>query len=240
MRRAVFFATLALTLAVACTYSPKFDDGTLQCSTDHNKCPSGYECHSDFFCYAVVPETGQAGVTGAAGTTGAAGSGGGAGTTGAAGTGGVAGSGGTAGTGGGTPSVNNFPGHWVFQTGSMRSIMCNDGSVDTKSIKDDYVDVFASGGMALVGSYYCDWDLNISTDLRSTSLTLMGQTCTSMSADKTTTFTWHGQTFTFSTSNGSTATLNAKINSNYVITADGKTGTCTVDISGTLKRVGPA
>jgi hypothetical protein len=196
MRRSVLRGALALTmLAVACVYSPKFENGTLHCGPGAS-CPKGYECHADDTCYAKGASTG------------------------------------------GTPSVDNFPGHWVFQAGSTRKISCSDGSVDSKGIMDDYVDVASAGGTALVGSYYCDWDLEISADLTKTSLTLVGQSCSTMAASGTK-FIWHGQEFKFETSDGSSGKLTAKITSEYT-TSDLKVGTCTVELSGTLINAGPA
>src|SRR6185295_12635725 len=110
-------AAFAALLAVACIYSPSFEDGKLHCS-DKDACPKGYGCHADNLCYK-----------------------GGAVTT--------------------PPSVDNFLGHWLFQPGSTRTINCTDGSTDTKGIETDYVDVTRGTTTALLGSYYCDWNLTL-------------------------------------------------------------------------------
>jgi hypothetical protein len=200
MRRSVLGGALALailsTLAAACTYSPKFEDGTLSCSTQNNSCPKGYECGSDFKCYA----------TGGPGP-------------------------------GATPSVDNFPGHWIFQAGSMRKISCSDGSVDSQSVKDDYTDIDSTGGTSLIANYYCDWQLDIDDNLTKTSLSLVGQSCTTMSSNGTK-FIWHGQEFVFETTDGHDGTLNAKVTSEYT-TKDLKVGTCTLELTGTLVNAGP-
>jgi hypothetical protein len=211
--KALLGSAFAVCVALACTYAPDFDDGTLHCSSD-GRCPQGYTCRNTT-CWRVG---GSAGATGTAGTTGAAGTGA-AGVTGAAGT--------TA----PVASIDNFPGHWLFQAGSMQTINCMDGSTDSKSLAADYVDIEKSGSAGLKGSYYCDWNLTLDASKTKTAI-VAGQSCQTTGTDGTK-FVWKGTKFVFTTTDGVTATLQADITTDYT-PVTGPAGSCALKISGTL------
>jgi hypothetical protein len=131
------------------------------------------------------------------------------------------------------PSAENFPGHWVFTAGSTVTISCTDGSMSSKPLTDDFVDVAVGTTTDLSGSYYCDWDLVLNADKTATTIPA-GQSCMTTDPAKGTVFTWHGIKFAFATSDGRTATLSAEVSSDYV-DKGGVTGSCSIKISGTLK-----
>jgi hypothetical protein len=136
-------------------------------------------------------------------------------------------------------TIENFPGHWLFQAGSMQTINCLDGSKDEKDLSADYVDIEKSGSTGLRGSYYCDWDLTLDASATKTDI-VAGQSCQTMSTGtdaSITRFTWKGTKFVFTTSDGKNATLQGEITTDYTTTSTKNVvtmGTCALKISGTL------
>jgi hypothetical protein len=231
---ALGLALLAVLLGTAaqCGYNPNPPNGQLGCSAK-SECPEGYSCRTDNKCW-------KAGATGAAGSTGTAGS------TGASGAGGKAGSGG--GTGGAGGAMMNACGHvvgtdgsntdklvgcWIFDDTSTLTQACGTMSMKA-SLKDDYVEVAANAKPNTVqGVYFCAWVLDVPAG-GSVGTLEPNQTCMTTDTMTGTVFTWHGTTFTFTTTDGLNATLSSMIDATY-IAKDKTTGTCTVGITGKLK-----
>lgn len=140
--------------------------------------------------------------------------------------------GGSTGTGGtgGTVTPETFVNHWVFDATSTLSIMCSDNSMSTKSLKDDFVDVYGGVASDLIASYYCDWDMTVNGNKANI---VANQSCSSTDMASGTQFTWYGDAFTLQTSDGKKATLQATISADYV-DVDTTTGSCTLRIAGTL------
>jgi hypothetical protein len=194
-----------------CAYSPNPESGTLKCAPNQ-VCPEGYHCQSDLKCW----KNGE-GTTGGAGSTGQGGS---------------SGTGGQGGAGGLAQGTDKFVGHWIFGATGTLMITCNDGSSNTKSLKDDFIDVSLGAASGITLSYYCDWDMD-APPTGTTATIRPNQSCTTTDAASGTIFTWHGTVLTFVTTNGQAATLNATINADYKDTM-GATGMCTLKIAGPL------
>jgi hypothetical protein len=135
-----------------------------------------------------------------------------------------------------TQPVDNLVGHWVFGGSSSQTVTCSDSPTPVKKKlmgPDDYVEVTRVSETAVTGDYYCPWNLNLSADKSHTVLPASPvQSCSRAGTDGTM-FTWHGNTFTFSSSDGTSARLDARIGIDFVDTK-GVTGTCTLDVAGTL------
>jgi hypothetical protein len=207
-RRALIGAALSLALAAACGYSPNPEDGTLKCGSS-NACPDGYSCRSGA-CW-------KNGGTGRAGT----GGGGSAGTT------------GNGGTGGG--SVAKFVGHWVFNgPQSSRTRECTDGSKETTTPWEDYFDVATGPVAALSTDYYCTWNLDVASNGNSTTIRPGGMCTKPDPGIPTTSYTWHGESFTLTTTNGLSGMLEASLPYDYT-TALGS-GSCTMKFTGPVTK----
>jgi hypothetical protein len=150
---------------------------------------------------------------------------------------GAGGSGGSGGGGsGGSGSVDKFVGRWTFNADSMRVRVCTDG-VTNETIKpwDDFFDVTVGGASPLTTSYYCPWNLDVNAAGTATTLR-PGTSCSLPSTtDPTTTFTWRAESFTLTTTNGSTGTLDASIPYTYVGTVTGN-GSCTMHFTGSMTK----
>jgi hypothetical protein len=220
-------ALIALATAVTrCGYAPNFASGTLLCSTSHT-CPEGYVCASDNKCWKKgEAPSGQGGSDG--GSDARIGDGGG----GTDGRGGATGTGGATSVDGGRPT-DKFIGRWVFDATSQLQQVCSDGTNNTSSLATDYVDVTAGTTSDLVGSYFCDWKLNLSATDKTLAAIVAGQSCMTKDATMTIDFTVHGGTFDFRTTNGTTATLSAMFPAEFKKAA-GPTGTCQFTITGKL------
>jgi hypothetical protein len=137
------------------------------------------------------------------------------------------------------PAAARFEGHWIFAASSKITTLCSDSTTpSTVDIAADYVDVTAGDLGDLVGSYFCDWDLNVTSSGTSTTIPA-GQSCPGTSADSKTNFVYTGKTFAFTTADGSTGALNATISAAYTdvvgCTAN-CTGTCNIAVVGTLDK----
>ncbi|HEX3697735.1 MAG TPA: hypothetical protein VH374_20345 [Polyangia bacterium] len=229
-RAALALTTLGLAASNACTYSPDFKDGELLCGTGES-CPKGYHCVMGHTCWksGANPSSGSGGSSG----------------TGGADTGGSSGTGGSS-----VVSRNLLLGTWDFSSGTL-TITCSDGTSQSKPLKGpaDNMDVSAGSGSTVVADYYCGWILDFNAVGNTATGTLEpGQTCTSSGG--CTDFTWMGQSFAFSSSDGATAQVNGNVNAtykDYTNPADPKntnnclpkttlapTGTCTLSVTGTL------
>jgi hypothetical protein len=144
---------------------------------------------------------------------------------------------------GGGMSINAFLGHWLFNTTAVRTVQCSDTNISTPyPLTGDYVDMTAgTGGAALAGDYYCNWQLDIGGGGNSTTIRA-NQSCSGTDSTSGTMYTWHGMQFQFSLgassaagSTPTTATLNASLPADFKKT-DNSTGTCSVQLSGGLTK----
>jgi hypothetical protein len=217
-------ALVALGGAARCTYAPDPESGTLKCSaTTPKQCPQGYTCdETTDFCTKNGDLTGAAGVTGSAGSTA-----GGAGGKGAPCAGSCVIKIDATLTNPSPVSSDKLIGKWAYAAGSTETVTCTDGTSQTYDLtSDDFVEVTRANG-TLTGSYFCDWMLTTGP-LGNATVILAGQSCTRNATDPTTgttKFTWHGTTFTFTSTDDKNATLMATIGEDLVDDAS-KTG-CT-------------
>jgi len=210
-RRALIGAALSLAFAAACGYSPNPEDGTLKCGSS-NACPDGYSCRSGT-CW-------KNGGTGRAGTSG----------------GGSSGTAGTTGNGGsGGNSIAKFVGLWTFVSAqSTRTRECTDGTKETTTPWADYFDVAAGPVAALSTDYYCTWNLDVASNGNATTIR-PGSMCTKPDPNiPTTSYTWHGESFTLTTTNGVSGMLEASLPYDYT-TALGS-GSCTMKFTGPVTK----
>jgi len=208
--RSVAGFALLLIVAAACGYDPSPASGTLKCGPQ-NSCPDNYTCMSGA-CWR----------NGAAGSTGTGHGGGG-------GTGGTS----TGGTGGST-SVDKFIGHWVFATGSQRVRVCPTLGVNETVAWSDFFDVTAGTISPLATSYYCDWNLDVNGGGTMTQLRT-GTTCSAPDPNNAgISYTWTGESFTLSTTNGSSGTLDASIP--YVQMSSAGSASCTMHFTGPVTK----
>ena len=196
--------------AAACGYDPNPESGTLKCGPD-NSCPQNYSCMNGA-CW----RDGSGGSIGSAGTTGSGG------TT------------GTGGTGGASPA-DKFIGHWVSNPSLAKRVrVCTDGTNETIAW-DDYLDIARGGSTALRTSYYCDnWDLDVNGAGTATVIRA-GTMCTKPDVNTpSTTFTWHGESLTLTTTNGTSGTLEMSLPYEYTTTAG--SGSCTLHFTGPVTK----
>jgi hypothetical protein len=145
-----------------------------------------------------------------------------------------------------------FVGHWLFTKAATNAPTCSDGSHDSRTLENDYVEVTKGGKADLTGSYYCDWDLNIASNGSSATL-VPGVSCSTSATDTATgktkaTYNWTASTFTFAKTGDRAAVVNAQVSASYtqlltckpntpcVPCTTGCTGTCTVTIMGPLTK----
>lgn len=139
------------------------------------------------------------------------------------------------GTGGSNPNVAKFVGHWVFTAAaSTRTRECTDGSSETTTPWDDYFDVITGPVAALSTDYYCTWNLDVNGSGTATTIR-SGSMCTK--PDPTlpgTSYTWHGESFTLTTSNGTSGMLEASLPYDYTTTLGN--GSCTMHFTGPVTK----
>ena len=148
--------------------------------------------------------------------------------------------------------ATTFIGHWLYSMVATNETTCTDGSRDSRTLENDYVDVAKGVSGDLTASYYCDWELNVAKNGETATL-VPGTTCMSAVNDATsgmvkTKYTWSGTSFTFVKTGAKAAVVNAEISANYtalltcktgmacVPCTTGCTGSCTVTISGPLTK----
>jgi len=201
---------MPLLIAAACGYSPNPESGTLQCGSS-NTCPEGYSCQS-----------GRCWKDGGGGSGGTTGSAGGGGTT------------GTGGSGGGA-SVANFIGTWVFNGAqSKRTRQCTDGTNEIMMPWDDSFIVEAGVTTPLKIGYYCPvWNADVNG---TTTVIRAGQSCDDTTMLAGTKFTFHGESFNLTTTNGSTGTLEASLPYEYGPLVGASTGSCTMKFTGPVTK----
>jgi hypothetical protein len=134
--------------------------------------------------------------------------------------------------GGGNGDVTNFIGTWVFDgSASKRVRQCDDGTNETLMPWDDFVTIDAGAAAALSIGYYCSWDADVNgtkTVIRS------DQFCEDEIMLPGTKFTYYGESFALTTTNGATGTLEASIPYDYSSVAG--SGSCTMKFTGTVTK----
>ena len=133
----------------------------------------------------------------------------------------------------GQPTPAQFYGHWVFSASGTRTIACNDGSSDTTSLLDDFVDIAAGGTSDLSADYFCVWDLDIG-GAGTTATILPDQGCMGTDSSSGTTFTFYGDSFNFSTTTGLVGTVTASLPYDFVDSLGA--GTCSMTINGAVTK----
>jgi len=210
MRRATSLAALVgLAAATGCGYSPNPASGTLKCGPSAS-CPEGYTCADGLTCWKNGAYHGDAGLPH---------------------------DGSTADTGGGSTdagAAGRFIGHWVFGATAMRVIACTDGSTNTSNVSADYFDVAEGTISALTASYYCVWNLDVAASGTSTAIR-PGTTCSAQDPQNAAiTYTWQGQSFTLTTTDGKNGTLDAQLPYDYASTT--MNGSCTMHYTGPVTK----
>lgn len=150
--------------------------------------------------------------------------------------GGSGGSTGTAGTGGGGGSsgVANFIGTWVFQGASSKRVrQCTDGTNETLMPWNDYITVEAGGTAQLGIGYYCLWNADVNG---TTTVIRPNQSCDDTLMLPGTKFTYHGESFSLTTANGTSGTVEASLPYEYGPTVGPSTGSCTMKFSGPVTK----
>jgi hypothetical protein len=150
------------------------------------------------------------------------------------GAGGQGGSGGTTGQGGsgGGGNVANFIGTWVFNgAASKRTRQCNDGTNETLMPWDDIVTIEAGTTSPIAIGYYCLWN----ADINGTATVIRpNQSCTDALMLPGTTFTYRGESFTLTTTNGTSGMLEASLPYEYASAAG--SGSCTMKFTGPVNK----
>jgi hypothetical protein len=148
-----------------------------------------------------------------------------------------AGGGGSTGTGGtgGNSAIAKFVGLWTFVGAqSTRTRECTDGSKETTNPWDDYFDVVAGPVAALSTDYYCTWNLDVSGSGNATAIR-PGMMCTKPDPNTPgTSYTWHGESFTLTTTNGTTGMLEASLPYDYTTVLG--SGSCTMKFTGPVTK----
>jgi len=137
--------------------------------------------------------------------------------------------------GGSGPAVNKFIGHWVSDpTLAKRVRVCNDGTNETLAW-DDYLDIADGACGTLDTNYYCDWSMDVAAGGNATTIH-PGAKCSQPDMnDPTIMYTWHGETLTLTTTNGTSGTLEMSLPYEYV-TATGS-GSCMMHFTGPMTKI---
>jgi len=132
-----------------------------------------------------------------------------------------------------TPAAR-FVGQWDFVSPSTRSIVCDGTAMPIEDVAGDYAYVEEGGPAPLRTTYFCDWDLDLDPT-GTTTVIRAGESCSGPDLDNPDiVYTWTGQAFTLSTSNGRTGTLQMSLP--YTYTSPAGNGSCTMTYTVTLTR----
>jgi hypothetical protein len=131
--------------------------------------------------------------------------------------------------------ADKFVGTWTFGATLTRALACSDGSSSTTNVGGDYVAVAAGTTTVLTADYYCLWNLDLAATGTSTVIR-SGTTCskTDSTVSPPVTYTWHGQSFTLTTADGHTGTLDAQLPYDYQSSTS--TGSCTMHFTGPVSK----
>lgn len=137
--------------------------------------------------------------------------------------------------GGSSVDVTKFVGRWAFVAAqTTRTRECTDGTKETTTPWDDYFDVAAGSVAALSTEYYCTWNLDVNGGGTATAIR-PGSMCSK--PDPTipgTSYTWHGDSFTLTTTNGTSGMLEASLPYDYTTTLG--SGSCTMKFTGPVTK----
>jgi hypothetical protein len=138
-----------------------------------------------------------------------------------------------------TAATSKFVGRWNFGAQTPQTITCADGGNMNNNLGGDYIEIGPGTTAALTSFYYCDWNLNLNAAGNATVI-VPGTSCSAAEpAVPGLSYTWMGEAFTVTTSDGKTATLNASLPYDKVI-AGAATVHCTMTITSTMTKGTPA
>jgi hypothetical protein len=130
--------------------------------------------------------------------------------------------------------ATKFVGHWDFVSPSTRTIICGAMTMPVENVTGDYVYLYAADPVPLRTNFFCQWDLDIAASGTSTSIR-PGGTCSGPDPeDPTLIYTWRGESFTLSTADGRTGTLQMSIPYDYQRPTD--SGSCTMTYTVTVTK----
>jgi len=133
-----------------------------------------------------------------------------------------------------TGPTTRFLGQWDFVSPSTRTIICDGTAMPVEDVTGDYAYIEEGGPAPLRTSYFCDWDLDINAT-GTTTVIRPGTTCSGPDVDNPDiTYTWRGEAFTLSTSDGRSGTLQMSLP--YTYTSPAGNGSCTMLYTVTLTR----
>ena len=202
--RALFAATVAVSAATATCSYAPSPESGTLMCGPASSCPENYHCMASY-CYRD-------------------------------GEGGSGGGGGGMGGGGGSSGVAKFIGRWNFVSPAKRVRVCPgvNETVDLPVDAADFITIDAGTVSPLSAYYYCDWNVDLNAAGTATVIR-PGQTCSDVDTSVPPyTFTWRGESFTLTTSNGTSGTIEASIPYSYTSTAG--TGSCTATFSGPVMK----
>jgi hypothetical protein len=130
-------------------------------------------------------------------------------------------------------ATDMFIGHWVYDATSRLQQTCTDGTNTPSTLAGDYVDINSGTDSELLATYFCNWKLDLAATDKTTTTIVAGQTCMTHDATGTISFTLHGQSFKFTTTDGATATLSAVFPAEFKKVI-GTMGTCQFTVTGRL------
>jgi len=141
-----------------------------------------------------------------------------------------------AGGGGGTSAVAKFIGQWNFVSPAKRVTVCA-GVTETVNLPvdaADFITIDAGTVSPLEAFYYCPWNVDLNAAGTATVIR-PGQTCSDVNTSiPPYTFTWTGESFTLTTSDGRSGTIEASIPYSYTSTANA--GSCTATFTGPVTK----
>jgi hypothetical protein len=125
-----------------------------------------------------------------------------------------------------------FVGHWVFDSTGKLEQSCNGtGAAAPTSLAGDYVDVTPGVSSLLSASYYCNWNMKVSSGDPTKASIIPGQSCQTTDGTGTMQILVRGDAFDFTTANGQSAVMAASFSAQYTT---GTPLTCTFKVTGNL------